>query len=89
MSPSPSLPVDNMNLTMAEAQRPSGGQFPSGSDHEPMDTDDIPPEVFDQIARESGGGAQSGGGSNIRICPHCTFENTHSGSDCEICGLPL
>ncbi|RPD58377.1 polyubiquitin-tagged protein recognition complex Npl4 component [Lentinus tigrinus ALCF2SS1-6] len=69
-------------------QRPSGGQFPGSSGDQPMDTDDIPPEVYDQIARESGG-APSGGGSNVRICPHCTFENTHSGSDCEICGLPL
>ena len=27
--------------------------------------------------------------SNIRICPHCTFENSHGGTDCEVCGLPL
>ena len=53
-----------------------------------MDMDDIPPEVFDQIARESGGGGSSSG-SGIRICPHCTFENTHGGTDCEICSLPL
>lgn len=51
-----------------------------------MDTD-IPPEVFDQIARAEAGGSSSAGG--IRICPHCTFENTHGGSDCEVCGLPL
>ena len=48
--------------------------------------EDIPPEVFDQIARESGG---QGGSANERVCPHCTFVNTHGGSDCEICGLPL
>ncbi|KAF7306588.1 MPN domain-containing protein [Mycena indigotica] len=55
--------------------------------------DDIPQDVLDQIAaqeaadRASGGGASSSGG--IRICPHCTFENSPGGSDCEVCGLPL
>jgi nuclear protein localization protein 4 homolog len=24
-----------------------------------------------------------------RVCPHCTYVNTHSGNDCEVCGLPL
>ncbi|EIW64969.1 polyubiquitin-tagged protein recognition complex Npl4 component [Trametes versicolor FP-101664 SS1] len=66
-------------------KRPSGATLSSGS-HAPMDTD-IPPEVFDQIARAEAGGSSSAGG--IRICPHCTFENTHGGSDCEVCGLPL
>lgn len=55
--------------------------------------DDIPPEVFDQIAAESAAAGSNNGGagssSGIRICPHCTFENTHGGSDCEVCGLPL
>ncbi len=82
-----SVPVDGMRPTGFSAQRPPGGQFPATSGHQPMDTDDIPPEVFDQIARESGGAPS--GASNVRICPHCTFENTHSGTDCEICGLPL
>ena len=60
-----------------------------------MDSD-IPQEVLDQIAAEeaSHGGVSRGSGgsgtsSGIRICPHCTFENVHSGSDCEVCGLPL
>ncbi|KAI0734006.1 polyubiquitin-tagged protein recognition complex Npl4 component [Fomitopsis betulina] len=63
---------------------------PSGSTHAPMD-EDIPPEVFDQIARESGGQGDgfAAGGANERVCPHCTFVNAHGGSDCEICGLPL
>ncbi|KAH9919119.1 polyubiquitin-tagged protein recognition complex Npl4 component [Fomitopsis serialis] len=63
---------------------------PSGSTHTPMD-EDIPPDVFDQIARQSGGqgdGFGSAGGGE-RVCPHCTFVNTHGGSDCEICSLPL
>ncbi|KAH7914485.1 NPL4 family-domain-containing protein [Hygrophoropsis aurantiaca] len=54
--------------------------------------EDIPQEVFDQIAAEEAQRAQSGGAvqtSGIRICPHCTFENEHGGSDCEVCGLPL
>ena len=51
--------------------------------------EEIPPEIFDQI-RESEM-ATGGGGtpSRIRICQYCTFENTHDGTDCEVCGLPL
>ncbi|TBU39546.1 polyubiquitin-tagged protein recognition complex Npl4 component [Dichomitus squalens] len=76
----------------AAPKRPTSSPLPpSSSGHVPMDTDDIPPEVFDQIARESGPapGGGGGAGAGIRICPHCTFENTHGGTDCEICGLPL
>lgn len=51
--------------------------------------DDIPPEVFDQIAAEQAASRESGSSSSIRICPHCTFENVHGGTDCEVCGLPL
>lgn len=59
--------------------------------------EDIPPEVFEQIARSEEAsragtrGASPGavGGGNVRVCPHCTFENSHGGSDCEVCGLPL
>ncbi|KAI0793281.1 NPL4 family-domain-containing protein [Abortiporus biennis] len=54
--------------------RPSSGT-PAGGDHA-MD-EDIPPEFLEQNI------------PGIRICPHCTFENTGTGSDCEICGLPL
>ncbi|KAH9945623.1 polyubiquitin-tagged protein recognition complex Npl4 component [Amylocystis lapponica] len=60
---------------------------PSGPSHSGFD-EDIPQEIFDQIAREGGSGG-GGGGSNVRVCPHCTFENTHGGGDCEVCGLPL
>jgi nuclear protein localization family protein 4 len=45
--------------------------------------DDIPPVLFDD-ARRDGGTSTSG-----RVCPHCTFENSHGGNDCEVCGLPL
>ena len=60
--------------------------------------DDIPPELLDQIGAGdnpgTGGGGGSGGGGGggpggMRECPHCTFENWHGGSDCEVCGLPL
>lgn len=61
--------------------------------------EDIPPEIFDQIAGAEGvggiggigggAGAGSSGAGGARVCPHCTFENYHGGSDCEVCGLPL
>ncbi|TFK57582.1 polyubiquitin-tagged protein recognition complex Npl4 component [Heliocybe sulcata] len=44
--------------------------------------EDIPAEVFDQF---DDGGASAAG----KVCPHCTFENTHTTGDCDICGLPL
>ena len=73
------------------------------SDDSDLNIDDIPPEVYDQIAAEEAAAAanRSGAGSasasagstsrkgTPRICPHCTFENSHGGSDCEVCGLPL
>lgn len=57
-----------------------------------MMDEDIPSEVFDQIAAEEAARMSAGlpqDAENIRICPHCTFENDHGGSDCEVCGLPL
>lgn len=59
--------------------------------------DELPQDIRDQIAAME---AQDAGNqrfsnedststSNVRVCPHCTFENSHSGSDCEVCGLPL
>jgi nuclear protein localization protein 4 homolog len=51
--------------------------------------EDIPQELLDQIAAADAAASGSTGRGNIRICPHCTFENSHSGSDCEVCGLPL
>jgi nuclear protein localization family protein 4 len=60
---------------------------------------DIPAEVFDQIAAEeaaargtsgtSSEAAPTEGGSRVKICQYCTFQNTHSGTDCEVCGLPF
>ncbi|KAF7319984.1 MPN domain-containing protein [Mycena kentingensis (nom. inval.)] len=52
--------------------------------------DDIPQDVLDQIAASEAAGGSGGDSAmpSIRICPHCTFENAHSG-DCDVCGLPL
>lgn len=72
----------SLNNDGTAAQRPSAAA-PGSSGPTAMDQD-IPPELYDQFAQD--GGAASGG---IKICPHCTFENTHGGSDCEVCGLPL
>lgn len=69
------------------AAHPSAAGPASGPSH-PMD-EDIPAELYEQFAREDAGGSGPTVASNIRICPHCTFENTHGGSDCEVCVLPL
>jgi nuclear protein localization family protein 4 len=53
--------------------------------------EDIPQDVFDQIAAEEAARREgpSGVGSGVKICPHCTFENPQGETDCEVCGLPL
>jgi len=50
--------------------------------------DDIPEDILRQIAAEE---AASRGPETpaIKTCPHCTFENDASRSDCDVCGLPL
>ena len=62
------------------------------------DMDDLPQDIRDQIAAmeaqdrlnsASGSGSSTDVRSTGRTCPHCTFENSHGGSDCEVCGLPL
>lgn len=54
-------------------------------------TEEIPDEVMQAMAEDDieVGGLAGAAGGNIKVCPHCTFENTHGGSDCEVCGLPL
>ncbi|KAG2023596.1 NPL4 [Coprinopsis cinerea AmutBmut pab1-1] len=76
-----------MTFTRESAPARPISSAPAGSSSSAMDVDDIPPEVFDQIAADDA--ARTGSAGGIKICPHCTFENTHSGSDCEVCGLPL
>ena len=51
--------------------------------------EDIPPEIFDQIRESEIASGGSGAPSRIRVCQYCTVENTHDGTDCEVCGLPL
>ncbi|KAI0344127.1 polyubiquitin-tagged protein recognition complex, Npl4 component [Trametopsis cervina] len=89
-------------VTFAREMAPqqSSGQTVGSSSGHAMD-EDIPRELLDQFTREEGGsggvgaagGAGAGAGESasrgIRVCPHCTFENSHGGSDCEVCGLPL
>lgn len=79
--------------TLMTFTRESAPSLPSTSGPGPSSShvdEDIPQDVFDQIAaeearREGPGGVSSG----IKICPHCTFENSEGGTDCEVCGLPL
>jgi len=59
---------------------------PDGPSARVMD-EDIPPELFDDVALPTH--SDSGASTSGRVCPHCTFENTGSGNDCEVCGLPL
>ncbi|KAF6766078.1 NPL4 family-domain-containing protein [Ephemerocybe angulata] len=73
-----------MTFTREHAPRRPQTTAPDGSSSA-MD-EDIPPELYDQIAADNAAG---GGGGGVRICPHCTFENTGGGSDCDVCGLPL
>ncbi|KAJ6604270.1 NPL4 family-domain-containing protein [Mycena vulgaris] len=85
----PLLATEGWNTLMTFTRESSSTRTVSSSRDE-----DIPQEVFDQIAAEEAaarGTAGDGGGSSagIRICPHCTFENVHGGTDCEVCGLPL
>ncbi|KAG5654030.1 hypothetical protein H0H81_008046 [Sphagnurus paluster] len=80
-----------MTFTRESAPARPTSSAPGTSSH--MD-EDIPQEVFDQIAAEeaarAGGAGPSGSSSmGIRFCPHCTVENEHSRPDCDVCGLPL
>lgn len=78
----------------SRSKRKRGGKREEEEEEE--DQELLSPEILEQTAAaENDGGGGSSGGSNgnpdrVRICPHCTFENTHHGGpDCEVCGLPL
>lgn len=66
--------------------------------------EEIPPELLEEMmdVDSEGGGASrprsrlsgvaagdAGRGGGKKVCPHCTFENDASASDCDVCGLPL
>ncbi|THH04749.1 hypothetical protein EW145_g5290 [Phellinidium pouzarii] len=55
------------------------------STHPVVDTemDELPQEIRDQIAAMGGQVDTAETSSGARVCPHCTFENNHGGSDCE------
>lgn len=72
------------NSPFLAAARPSTSAPTSHGPPPGMD-EDIPRELYEQFAQEATGSGAGG----IRICPHCTFENTHGDTDCEVCGLPL
>ncbi|KIM67089.1 hypothetical protein SCLCIDRAFT_1210569 [Scleroderma citrinum Foug A] len=92
---SPTLTEDRKSLdaliktegwqTLVTFARESALTRPSTSAPTSNVSHDIPQEIFDQIAGED----STRGRRSTKICPHCTFENDHSGSDCEVCGLPL
>ncbi|KAH0590327.1 hypothetical protein H2248_000487 [Termitomyces sp. 'cryptogamus'] len=75
-----------MTFTRESAPVRPSSSVPGGSISH-MD-EDIPQEVFDQIAAEEASRGDAGG-SSLRVCPHCTFANEHSRPDCDVCGLPL
>lgn len=55
-----------------------------------MEAGDHDPSAHDSVRGSAvSGGSSSVTGAGMKICPHCTFENTHGGNDCEVCGLPL
>jgi nuclear protein localization family protein 4 len=89
-----SITLRQVTPTNSDAAARQGGGTSRTLGDVPMD-EDIPPELLEEFTREEGGASTGagtgggGGGGGIRICPHCTFENTHGGTDCEICGLPL
>ncbi|KAG1757330.1 NPL4 family-domain-containing protein [Suillus lakei] len=80
--------------TLMTFTRESAPSLPSTSAPGPSSShidEDIPQDVFDQIAAEEAARREgpSGVSSGIKICPHCTFENSEGETDCEVCGLPL
>ncbi|KAJ6575504.1 NPL4 family-domain-containing protein [Mycena sp. CBHHK59/15] len=74
----PLLATEGWN-TLMTFTRESGGMYFVTLATSVLD-DDIPQEVFDQIAAEEAAARGSGGdggssSAGIRICPHCTYEN--------------
>ncbi len=71
------LATDGWQNLLAIAQE-SSSRLPASVDNgarglEQMDDDAVPESIL----------------AEVRMCPHCTYENFHGGSDCEVCGLPL
>ncbi|KAL0576570.1 nuclear protein localization protein 4 [Marasmius crinis-equi] len=85
----PVLATDGWQTLMTFAREHAPRPKSSAPVSSAMDADDaIPQDVLDQIAAEEA--AASGGATpGLKTCPHCTFENDSSRSDCDVCGLPL
>jgi len=77
-----------MTFTRESAPPSSTPAHPPGSTDHGIDPD-IMAQIRAQEAASGGPPTDMGGSGGIRICPHCTFENSHGGGDCEVCGLPL
>ncbi|KAH8120614.1 polyubiquitin-tagged protein recognition complex, Npl4 component, partial [Phellopilus nigrolimitatus] len=75
-------------MTFTRENAPSQQQLPPQQTVD-ADMDDLPQEIRNQIAEMEGHAPAAGTNTGVRVCPHCTFENNHGGTDCEICGLPL
>ncbi|KAJ3908182.1 NPL4 family-domain-containing protein [Lentinula edodes] len=93
----PLLATDGWQTLMTFAREHAPQQ---GSTLGSMMDEDIPQDILDQIAAEqaAASGPPSGMASGvasgaatpgIKTCPHCTFENDSTRTDCEVCGLPL
>jgi len=78
----PLLDCDGWRTLMTIAQE-SGPPRPATAAVSAFDHDSFEalPDSFDVVE-----GGSSGSGV---ICPHCTFENHGTRTDCEVCGLPL
>ncbi|KAG1801358.1 NPL4 family-domain-containing protein [Suillus plorans] len=78
-------------MTFTRESAPSLPSTPAPGPSSSHIDEDIPQDVFDQIAAEEATRREgfSGVGSGVKICPHCTFENPEGETDCEVCGLPL
>ncbi|KIJ45252.1 hypothetical protein M422DRAFT_30109 [Sphaerobolus stellatus SS14] len=66
-----------------ESATPSRPSAPAPNAGNSGGDSDIPQEVYDQIMEDASGV------DDVKQCPHCTFENRSSNTDCEVCGLPL
>ncbi|KAL7424724.1 nuclear protein localization protein 4 [Cryptotrichosporon argae] len=80
-------------LTIAESvgasaatARPVAAAAAPSAQFDRMDLHSPAPELGAPVG---GGGSGSGGGAAEKVCPHCTFINPPSATDCEICSLPL
>ncbi|KAL5535116.1 NPL4 [Sanghuangporus sanghuang] len=78
-------------MTFARENAPS---LPDASNQQTVLDEDIREQIAAMEAQSTGvetgmGVGGTSASASVRVCPHCTYENGHGGSDCEVCGLPL